>query len=106
MTGIFIQLSIRQFHECKRVYYYKVSPEHEGPEKRYKYFWASYMDELSVSVVATVDPEDITRSEVEPYACDNLGSCRRNICSTAQPMLMKSGVHIYLPDDTPGKHLF
>ena len=36
---------------------YKVSPEHEGPVKRdINISRASYMDELSVSVVTTVDP--------------------------------------------------
>ena len=86
---------------------YKVSPEHEGPVKRdINISRASYMDELSVSVVTTVDPEDITRSEVEPYKLVDNPEQLVEGTYAVQPGANADEiqeVHIYLPDDTQEK---
>ena len=65
---------------------YKVSPEHEGPVKRdINISRASYMDELSVSVVTTVDPRILPDRKLNRISLLTiLAARRRNICSTAR----------------------
>jgi len=90
--------------DVKEYITYKVSPEHEGPVIRYiDISQASYVENLNVSGVIDVDPEeDITTAETEPY--ELVDKPEQN---TGGTYALKPGVnadeiqevHIYLPRD-------
>ena len=90
--------------DVKEYITYKVSPEHEGPVIRYiDISVASYVENLNVSGVIDVDPEeDITTAETEPY--ELVDKPEQN---TGGTYALKPGVnadeiqevHIYLPRD-------
>ena len=89
--------------EVKEYITYKISQEHEGLVRRdIDISRASYMEELKVFEVTEADPEDITKSKVEPYTpvdkSEELGEGTYMLKAGSNADEIQE-VYIYIPED-------
>jgi len=89
--------------EVKEYITYEISQEHEGLVRRdIDISRASYMEELKVFEVTEADPEDITKSKVEPYTpvdkSEELGEGTYMLKAGSNADEIQE-VYIYIPED-------